>query len=132
MDLFSRLRTRVVDGVPGLVLVVAQDVESSEVLMAAYADREAVEKTVESGRAHYYSTSRKRVWMKGEESGNVQLVKEILVDCDMDALVYKVEPAGGACHMGYGSCFYRRVSGDELEVVGERVFDPHEVYGKEG
>lgn len=125
-----QLKTRTVDGIEGLITVVVQDNETNDVLMQAYANREALEKTRQTGLAHYYSTSRKKLWLKGESSGNTQRVSEIFIDCDMDAVIYKVAQKGGACHMGYASCFYRRIDGDELRVVGERLFDPDKVYGK--
>jgi len=130
MDVWGELKKRSVDGVGGLVTVVVQDRENGEVLMVAYANEEAVKKTIQSGLAHYYSTSRRKLWLKGESSGNTQRVSEVLVDCDGDALIYKVEQKGGACHMGYRTCFYRMVSEGGLEVVGERVFNPEEAYGK--
>jgi len=104
---------------------VAQDADSGEVLMLAYVTPEAVERTRETGLAHYYSRSRDELWQKGETSGNVQRVSEVRVDCDGDALLYRVEQDGGACHTGHRSCFYRTLDGDH---VGERVFDPDEVY----
>jgi len=113
------------DGGDGLVTVVAQDADSGDVLMLAYATRAAVERTVETGRAHYYSRSRDELWEKGATSGNTQAVEEIRVDCDGDALLYLVEQTGGACHTGYESCFHRTLDG---ETVGERVFDPEETY----
>ena len=93
-------------------------------------NKEALEKTTETGYAHYYSTSRKKIWLKGETSGNRQLVKEILVDCDGDALLYMVKQqgTGAACHEGYRSCFYRQLKGCELKVVKQRIFDPKDVY----
>lgn len=113
----------------GLIPVVAQDYETGDVLMLAYMNREAWEKTVETGKATYWSRSRSTLWLKGETSGNVQIVREILVDCDLDTVVLKVDQQGGAaCHMGYRSCFYRKVSGEEMEIIGERVFDPEDVY----
>ncbi|MFB6173588.1 MAG: phosphoribosyl-AMP cyclohydrolase [Halobacteriales archaeon] len=112
-------------GADGLVPAVAQDAESGEVLMLAYADRRALERTRETGRAHYYSRSREELWEKGATSGHTQAVEEIRVDCDADALLYLVEQAGGACHTGHRSCFHRTVDG---ETVGERVFDPEDVY----
>jgi phosphoribosyl-AMP cyclohydrolase len=113
------------DGGDGLVAVVAQDADSGDVLMLAYATRAAVERTAETGRAHYYSRSRDELWEKGATSGNTQAVEEIRVDCDGDALLYVVEQSGGACHTGYESCFHRTLDGD---VVGEKVFDPEETY----
>ena len=115
----------------GLLPAIAQDSETGEVLMLAYINQEAWEKTLATSKAHYWSRSRKKIWLKGETSGHVQLVKEILVDCDEDTVVFKVEQIGGAaCHKGYGSCFFRRVDGRSLAVIGERVFDPDKVYKK--
>jgi len=115
----------------GLIPVIAQDHETGEVLMLAYMNRDAWLKTVETGKATYWSRSRNALWVKGETSGNVQTVKEVLVDCDLDTLVLKVEQEGGAaCHMGYRSCFYRKVTGGEMKIIGERVFDPEKVYRK--
>jgi len=104
---------------------VAQDADSGDVLMLAYVTREALDRTRETGLAHYYSRSREELWQKGETSGNVQHVEEIRVDCDGDALLYLIDQEGGACHTGYRSCFHRTIDG---EVVGERVFDPEDVY----
>jgi phosphoribosyl-AMP cyclohydrolase len=109
----------------GLLPAVAQDVDSGEVLMLAYVTREAIERTRETGLAHYYSRSREELWQKGQSSDHVQKTAEIRVDCDGDAVLYLVEQAGGACHTGYESCFYRTLDGD---VVGDRVFDPEDVY----
>lgn len=115
----------------GLIPVIAQDHETGEVLMLAYMNRDAWLKTVETGKATYWSRSRNALWVKGETSGNVQTVKEILVDCDLDTLILKVEQQGGAaCHMGYRSCFYRQVRGGKMKIIGERVFDPEKVYTK--
>ncbi len=111
----------------GLVPAVAQDVDSGEVLMLAYVDREALDRTRETGVAHYHSRSRDELWKKGGSSGHVQEVAEIRVDCDADALLYLVNQTGGACHTGYRSCFYRQLDG---KTVGERVFDPAEVYSE--
>jgi len=115
-------------GSDGLVPAVAQDADSGEVLMLAYVSPEALERTRETGHAHYYSRSRDELWEKGATSGHVQHVEEVRVDCDGDALLYVVDQEGGACHTGYRSCFYRTVEGD---TVGERVFDPDEVYDDE-
>ncbi|QSG04470.1 phosphoribosyl-AMP cyclohydrolase [Halapricum desulfuricans] len=104
---------------------VAQDADSGEVLMLAYVTPEALERTRETGRAHYYSRSRDELWEKGATSGHTQHVEEIRVDCDGDALLYLIEQEGGACHTGYRSCFYRTIDGD---VVSEKVFDPDDVY----
>jgi len=114
----------------GLVPAIAQDADTGEVLMLAWMNREAFEETLRTGRAVYYSRSRGRLWRKGEESGHVQEVREVYVDCDADTVLLKVKQLGGAaCHEGYRSCFFRRVAGGELAVVGERVFDPAQVYG---
>ncbi len=93
----------------GLIPVIAQDARSGEVLMLAYANEEAIRRTLETGYAHYWSRSRKKLWMKGETSGNVQKVIEVRVDCDGDALLYIVEQVGNACHTGNRTCFFRRL-----------------------
>ena len=114
----------------GLVTAVAQDADSGEVLMVAYMNREAWEKTLETGIATYWSRSRSKLWVKGESSGNTQEIKEIFVDCDDDTVLLRVDQKGGAaCHEGYRSCMFRKVEGDSLSVIGERLFDPKEVYG---
>ena len=115
----------------GLVPAIAQDADSGEVLMMAYMSRESFAETLATGRAVYYSRSRKRLWRKGEQSGNVQHVRAVYVDCDRDTILLRVEQVGGAaCHEGYRSCFYREVTPEGLRVVGERVFDPEKVYKK--
>lgn len=108
-----------------LIPAIAQDWKTGEVLMLAYMNSIALSKTLETGVAHYWSRSRGKLWRKGESSGNEQIVKEILVDCDEDAILLKVEQKGGACHTGYRSCFYRTMDG---RIVGKRIFDPDEVY----
>jgi len=114
----------------GLVTAVAVDAQDGEVLMVAYMNEEAFEKTVETGKVHYYSRSRDKLWLKGESSGNVQLVKEIRVDCDQDAVVIRIEQNGPACHEGYKSCFYRTLrDGVELVENQKRLKDPAEMYG---
>jgi phosphoribosyl-AMP cyclohydrolase len=130
MGLWSQLKTRSVDGIEGLITVVVQDEKDKDVLMLAYANQEAIEKTLKSGLAHYYSTSRKKLWLKGESSGNTQKVSEVLVDCDGDAVIYRVAQKGGACHEGYKSCFFRKVEGEGLRIIGEKLFNPDEVYKK--
>ncbi len=113
----------------GLVPVIVQDFDSKEALMLAYVNRQAWLSTLETGKATYWSRSRNSLWVKGESSGNVQLIREILVDCDSDTLLFKVEQVGGAaCHTGYQSCFYRRISDGKEEIVGKKVFDPEDVY----
>ncbi len=116
----------------GLVPAIVQDAASGEVLMLAYINRQAWEQTLATGKAHYWSRSRNSLWLKGETSGHVQLIKDIFVDCDQDTVVYRVEQLGGAaCHTGYRSCFYRRVEGEQLVIhEPEKVFDPAAVYGK--
>ena len=115
----------------GLVPAIAQDADTGQVLMLAWMNREAFDETLRTGRACYFSRSRKRLWRKGEESGNFQEVREICIDCDADTILMKVKQIGGAaCHEGYASCFFRKVEGDELKVIGERIFDPNTVYGK--
>jgi phosphoribosyl-AMP cyclohydrolase len=115
----------------GLVSAIAQDADSGVVLMIAWMNQEAFEETVQTKRAVYYSRSRSRLWRKGEESGHYQEVVEIFVDCDLDAVLLKVRQIGGAaCHEGFESCFFRRVEGDGLQIVGEKVFDPASVYKK--
>jgi len=116
----------------GLVPAIAQDADSGEVLMMAYMNRESFAETLATGRAVYYSRSRKKLWRKGEQSGNVQHVRAVYVDCDRDTILLQVEQVGGAaCHEGYRSCFYRQVTPEGLRVVGEQVFDPEKVYKKE-
>jgi phosphoribosyl-AMP cyclohydrolase len=102
----------------GLIPAIAQDAASGEILMVAYMNRDAWRHTLATGRATYWSTSRGELWVKGETSGHLQQVREILLDCDADAVVLKVEQVGGiACHEGYRSCFYRRAEGGELRIV---------------
>lgn len=121
------------DKAGGLVPAVAQDADTGEVLMLAWMNREAFEETVRTGRAVYFSRSRNRLWRKGEESGHVQEVKGVFLDCDADTVLLKVKQLGGAaCHEGYKSCFFRELTGGELRVVGDRVFDPKQVYGAKG
>jgi phosphoribosyl-AMP cyclohydrolase len=108
-----------------LIPAIAQDWKTGEVLMLAYMNDEALAKTRETGRAHYYSRSRMKLWQKGESSGHFQLVKEIRIDCDQDAILLLIEQQGGACHTGYRSCFYRTIDG---QIVGEKVFSPEDVY----
>jgi phosphoribosyl-AMP cyclohydrolase len=113
----------------GLITAVVQDAATGDVLMLAHMNREAWDETLATGRAVYYSRARKRLWRKGEESGNLQLVQQIFVDCDADAVLLKVEQVGGAaCHEGYRSCFFRQATPEGLRIVAQRVFDPAEVY----
>jgi len=115
----------------GLLPAIVQDHVTGDILMLAYINLESWQQTLETGKAYYWSRSRKKLWLKGESSGHVQIIKEILVDCDQDTVVFRVEQLGGAaCHKGYHSCFYRRVDGDELRIDTEPIFNPEEVYGK--
>jgi len=116
-----------------LIPVIAQDDASGDVLMLAYMNEEAYKETVKTRKVCYFSRSRNKLWRKGEESGNVQEVQSIYFDCDEDTLLIKVNQIGGAaCHEGYRSCFFRKLDTEteNLEVIGERVFDPKEVYKK--
>jgi phosphoribosyl-AMP cyclohydrolase len=117
----------------GLIPAIAQDAKTSEILMVAYMNREALDYTIKTGNGTYYSRSRKKLWKKGEQSGHIQKVSQILVDCDQDCIVLKVTADSGQCHNGYQSCFYRAVkkgTQDKLEFVAEKVFDPDKVYDK--
>jgi phosphoribosyl-AMP cyclohydrolase len=121
----ERLDVELDFGEDGLIPAVAQDAETGDVLMLAYVSRDALAETQNTGLAHYYSRSRDELWQKGGSSGHVQQVEEIRVDCDGDALLYRIDQEGGACHTGYRSCFHRTIDG---ETVGEKVFDPDDVY----
>ena len=115
----------------GLLPAIAQDHATGEVLMLAYINEEAWQQTIATGRAHYWSRSRNQLWLKGESSGHFQEVKEILVDCDLDTVIYRVEQLGGAaCHKGYHSCFFRRLEDERFMIKDTVVFDPTEVYKK--
>ena len=113
----------------GLVPAIAQDAATGQVLMLAWMNSQAYEETLRTGRAVYFSRSRQKLWRKGEESGHVQEVRQVYIDCDADTILLKVHQIGGAaCHEGYASCFFRLVEPDGLRVVGERLFDPAKVY----
>jgi phosphoribosyl-AMP cyclohydrolase len=119
------------DKLGGMLPVITQDDTTGEVLMMAYMNREAFHETLRTGRVCYFSRSRNRLWRKGEESGNVQELRSVYLDCDADTLLVKVHQVGGAaCHEGYPSCFFRRVEDRDLKVIAQRVFDPNEVYKK--
>lgn len=122
-----------------LITAIAQDYKTNEILMVANMNEEALKKTIETKKAHYWSTSRNKQWLKGESSGHVQEVKEILVDCDMDAVILKVKQNGAACHEGYYSCFFRKLKinnkpnilgldNDDIEFISERLFNPDDIY----
>lgn len=113
----------------GLIPAIVQDADTKEVLMMAYMNRESWEATLKTGKATYWSRSRKKLWLKGESSGNVQMVKSVFIDCDEDTILLQVRQIGdAACHMGYMSCFYRKLSGEDFVVVGEKIFNPEDVY----
>lgn len=115
----------------GLVPCIAQDHKDGQVLMLAYMNREALEITIKEGRVCYYSRSRNKLWRKGEESGNVQILKEIFTDCDNDAIIVKIEQVGGcACHTGFRSCFYKKNVGESWKTIGEKIQDPDKMYKK--
>ena len=118
----------------GLVPAIAQDAETGEVLMFAWMNRESLEATLETGMMTYWSRSRRELWVKGESSGNIQEVREALIDCDADCLLFKVEQRGmkAACHTGYRSCFYRRINpGDgSFSTIADKIFEPDDVYKK--
>lgn len=115
----------------GLIPAIAQDHATGEILMLAYMNQKAFQATLSSGKATYYSRSRQTLWIKGETSGNVQLVKEIRLDCDNDTILLKVEQLGGAaCHTGHRSCFFKKIENGSIRVIGEPMFDPKEVYKK--
>jgi phosphoribosyl-AMP cyclohydrolase len=117
----------------GLITAIAQDSQTGQVLMVAYMNQEALEHTIQTGYGTYFSRSRQKLWKKGEESGHVQKVEQILVDCDQDCLILKVTVDAGQCHVGYRSCFYRALKKDtdkKLEFIGEMTYDPNKIYGQ--
>jgi phosphoribosyl-AMP cyclohydrolase len=115
----------------GLIPAIVQDAETGEILMMAYMNENSLRATVETGKTHFWSRSRQKYWMKGESSGHTQEVREIYIDCDLDTLVIKAKQNGAACHMGYRTCFYRRLDANgDWEVVGQKIFNPDEVYKK--
>jgi len=115
----------------GLLAAIAQDAKTNEILMVAYMNEESLKQTIETGFATYYSRSRKKLWKKGEQSGHIQKVEQILVDCDQDCIVLKVSVDAGQCHVGYQSCFYRAVETDnprKLRFVAKKSYDPQKTY----
>ncbi len=116
-----------------VIMAISQDYKTLEVLMVAYMNLEAFKMTLDTGKVHYWSTSRNKLWLKGESSGHVQKVMEIFTDCDKDALLLKVEQKGAACHEGYYTCFYREITnenGFNLKIIKEKIFEPEEIYGE--
>jgi phosphoribosyl-AMP cyclohydrolase len=119
------------DKMGGLIPAIVQDNDTDEVLMLGFMNKQAWEVTLNTGKATFYSRTRNKLWVKGETSGNVQIVKEIRIDCDNDTVLLKIDQVGGAaCHTGYKSCFYRKTENGELKTIGDRIFDPKEVYKK--
>ncbi len=117
----------------GLVPAIVQDAETHEVLMMAWMDRHAIERTLATGQTHFYSRSRRKAWHKGETSGHVQHVESLWVDCDADVLLIKARQVGGACHEGYRSCFFRRIDREgRLEIAASPVFEAESVYRQGG
>lgn len=114
----------------GLVPAIIQDAGSHQILMVAYMNREALAKTLRTKKTHFYSRSRRKIWLKGESSGHFQKVRSVSLDCDGDALRVQVHQVGGACHTGYRSCFYRTLSRGRWTVKEKKLFDPGKVYGK--
>ena len=115
----------------GLVPAIVQDYQTGEILMLAYMNPDAFNATLSTGKATYYSRSRQTLWVKGETSGNTQLIKEIRIDCDDDTVLLKVEQLGGAaCHTGHRSCFYKKIEDGSIRIMDEPIFDPREVYNK--
>jgi phosphoribosyl-AMP cyclohydrolase len=115
----------------GLIPAIVQDYQTGEILMLAYMDLDAFNATLSTGKATYYSRSRQTLWVKGETSGNMQLIKEIRIDCDNDTVLLKVEQMGGAaCHTGHRSCFYKKIEDGSIRIMGEPILDPREVYDK--
>ncbi|MHC4243827.1 MAG: phosphoribosyl-AMP cyclohydrolase [Planctomycetota bacterium] len=118
----------------GLITAIAQDSQTGQILMVAYMNQQALEITIQTGYGTYFSRSRQKLWKKGEESGHVQKVEQILVDCDQDCLILKVTVDAGQCHVGYRSCFYRALlkgnSNKNLEFIGDLTYDPKKIYGK--
>jgi phosphoribosyl-AMP cyclohydrolase len=115
----------------GLIPAVMQDYKTNEVLMVAYMNKESIAKTIKEKKAWFYSRSRNKLWLKGETSGNIQLVKAIYIDCDADCVLVKVRQIGdAACHTGYRSCFYRKVESNRLKIAGKKIFDPKKIYKK--
>ena len=115
----------------GLIPAAIQDYKTNELLMVGFMNKEAWEKTLKTGKVNFFSRTRNKAWLKGESSGNFQIVKEIFVGCELDSVLIKIEQVGGAtCHEGYKSCYFRKFENGELKIISERIFDPKEVYKK--
>lgn len=117
----------------GLITAISQDIQTGQILMVAYMNRQALDLTIQTQKATFFSRSRQKIWKKGEESGHFQKVEQILVDCDQDCIVLKVRIDSGQCHVGYQSCFYRSLKQDgqnRLEFIAEKVYDPDQAYKK--
>lgn len=114
----------------GLIPAIIQDVCNEDVLMLGYMNRESIMQTLVTGKTHFWSRSRERLWMKGEQSGHIQAVEEVRIDCDGDTLLFRVRQTKAACHKGYRSCFFRKWSSKGLDVTGEKVFEEKDIYGK--
>ncbi len=128
-DVMGKANFRINMSGEDLAIAVVQDFKKGDVLMVAFMNKDALKKTLTTGKMTYFSTSRKKLWIKGESSGHVQSVKEVYIDCDGDALLFKVDQKSAACHEGYFSCFFREFKNGELKIVGERLFDPEKAYG---
>ncbi len=108
----------------GLIAVIAQDIKTNEVVMSAFANEEAIKMTLTTGYAYYWSRSRNTLWKKGETSGHLQIVKEVYLDCDQDAILLKINQITAACHTGYFSCFHKKIIDGNVEIIGEQIFKP--------
>ena len=126
MDIFSEIKFNQ----SGLIPAIIQDSETNQVLMQAYMNKESIRFSLETGLVHFYSRSRKKIWRKGEKSGNIQEIKEIFLDCDGDSLLIKVRQKVAACHLGYKSCFFRKLDEGKWEICAPKIFDPEKAYGK--
>jgi len=111
-----------------LIPVITQDYKTNEILILAFANKEAIKKSLITGFVHYFSRSKKNLWKKGEQSGHVQEIKRIILDCDYDSVLFKVRQIGGACHKGYYSCFYNEFIDNRIKNIGKKVFEPDQVY----
>lgn len=114
----------------GLIPAIIQDYKTNEVLMVAYMNKDSIEKTLKEKKTYFWSRSRQKLWLKGETSGHIQEVRQVLFDCDSDALIFKVRQIGGACHTGYRSCFYRKINlkNKKISTIGKKVFDEKKIY----